>query len=63
MELLDRWRLYAYLSEGQWFRQVSQIDNVLLRWQTFGVGCEVDSRVDRGYLRPNRQAIGLADGT
>ena len=38
MELLDLSRVYAYLSEGQWFRQVSQVGTVSLGRQTYGLG-------------------------
>jgi hypothetical protein len=38
MELLDLARVYAYLSEGQWFRQVSQVGTVSLGQQTYGLG-------------------------
>jgi len=38
MELLDLSRVYVYLSEGQWFRQVSQVGTVSLGRQTYGLG-------------------------
>jgi hypothetical protein len=38
MELLDLSRVYAYLSEGQWFRQVSQVGTASLGRQTYGLG-------------------------
>jgi len=38
IELLDLSRVYAYLSEGQWFRQVSQVGTVSLGRQTYGLG-------------------------
>jgi transposase-like protein len=38
MELLELSRVYAYLSEGQWFRQVSQVGTASLGRQTYGLG-------------------------
>lgn len=37
-ELLDLSRVYAYLAEGRWFRQVSQVGTVSLGRQTYGLG-------------------------
>ena len=38
IELLDMSRIYAYLAEGKWFRQVSQVGTVSLGGQIYGLG-------------------------
>jgi hypothetical protein len=37
-ELLDLSRVYDYLAQGRWFRQVSQVGTVSLGQQTYGLG-------------------------
>ena len=37
-ELLDLSRVYAYLAQGRWFRQVSQVGTVALGQHTYGLG-------------------------
>ena len=37
-ELLDLSRVYAYLAQGRWFRQVSQVGTVALGQRTYGLG-------------------------
>jgi transposase len=58
MELLDLSRVYAYLSEGQWFRQVSQVGTACLGRQTYGLGVTWSREsVEITFDPPDRQLV------